>query len=291
MRGTRCDRNSSESCFRMPVYLRHGIRKMDLHCSQECLTADMDHRPGRFEESRFADVVPGFFLDYGLNDKVAEIFVGGALAHFAVEVVFDVGEEAGADFAVRGEADAAAGSAEGLGYGGDDADFTETGLSRVVLEAVAAGGFAGGVGREGAEGEDFAQALDDFAQGDDHLRGPEAIFFEGHEFDEADDDVFAAGEFAEGFDLVIVEAAKEDAVDFYAFEAGLLGGADAADDGGVAAGDAGDALEGWLVDGIHADGDAAQPGFLEGSCEVFEKMPIGGDGDVEAVAGGGAPGG
>ena len=49
-----------------------------------------------------------------------------------------MGEETGADFAVGGEADAAAGAAEGEGDGRDDAD-----LADAVVEGVAACGLAG----------------------------------------------------------------------------------------------------------------------------------------------------
>src|SRR5271154_4947109 len=121
---------------------------------------------------------------------------------------------------------------------------------------------------------DGVDAGDDFAQGDDHLRAPEAVFFEGHEFDEADDDVFAAGEVGEGFDLVVVESAEQDAVDFDAMEAGGLGGTDAANDSGIAAGNAGYALEYGLIDGVHADGDAGQAGVFEGLGEALEEMAV-----------------
>jgi hypothetical protein len=193
----------------------------------------MDHGARGFEEAGLADVVARFLLLYGSQDEFAQLFVGGAAAHFSAEIVFEIRKEAGADLAVGGEADAAARSAEGLGDGGDDAD-----LAYSVGEAIAAGGFAGGVGCERTQGMDGVQTGDDFAQGNDHFRGPEAVFFERHEFDEAHDDVFASGEVGEAFNLVVVEATQEDAVDFDALEAGLLGGADASENGCEAAGDA-----------------------------------------------------
>ena len=137
---------------------------------------------------------------------------------------------------------------------------------------------------------DGVETGDDFAQGNDHFGGPEAVLFEGHELDEADDDVFCACEMGEAFDLVVVEAAQQNAIDFDTTEAGLLRGADAANDSGKASGDTGYALEGLLIDGIHADGDAAQAGFFEGFGQLFEQVAIGGDGEIQSIACRGAPG-
>ena len=249
-------------------------------------TADVDHGAGGLEEAWFADVVAGFFGKHDAKEESAQIVVAGALAQLADEVVFAVGEEAGANLAVGGEADPAACAAEGLCDGSDDADF-----ARAVLEPVTAGGFADGIGSEWAKGEDFADARDDFCEWNDHLGGPEAAFFEGHELDEADDDVLLAGKVGEGLDLIVVEAAEKNAVDLDRAESGRLGGADAADDCFEAAGDAGDTFKSSPIDGVHADGDAVQAGGGEGGGEGFEEMAVGGDGDVELFAVGGAPDG
>ena len=80
----------------------------------------------------------GFFLIDGGDDVVGEFGVGLAGAHAAVEVVLDLREEASADFAVGGEANATACAAEGLADGSDDADFPDS-----VREGVAAGCLAG----------------------------------------------------------------------------------------------------------------------------------------------------
>jgi len=250
------------------------------------LSADVNHGPGRFQESGLADVVAGFLFQDCVDDEFAEIGVGGSLAELAVEVVFFVGKEAGADFAVGGEADAATGSAEGLRHGSDDADF-----AFAICESVSPGGFAGGIGGESDERKDGAEPGDDFAERHDHVGGPETVFSEGHEFDEADDEVFAAGKVAEGLDLIVVETAKQDAVDFDRAEARLLSCADAADNGGEAGRNAGDALEGGLVDGVHADGDAREACALQRLGELLQEMTVGGDGEVEFCSGGGAPGG
>ena len=249
----------------------------------------MHHRAGGFEESRLADVMPCLLLYGCTHDEGAQVFVGCSLAHLSVQVMFNVRKQAGANFAVGGEPDTAAGAAEGLGDRRDDADLGHASSAGAVGESVAAGGFAGRVGRERAQWVNFDDALDNFAERHDHGWAPEAVLFKRHELDEPDDDVFAAGEMSKALDLIVVETAQEDAVDFDALEAGFLGGADAADDCGIAAWDAGDAFEGRLVDGIHAHGYAAQAGGFQRCGQVFEEMAVGGDGDVQRLAGGGTP--
>ena len=94
----------------------------------------------------------------------AQFRIAGAGAHAPVEIVVDLGKEAGADFAVRGESHAAAGTAKGLGHRSYDADFADA-----VVESVATGSLAGFVGRKFNEGQDAADALYNLAQRDDDI--------------------------------------------------------------------------------------------------------------------------
>jgi len=246
----------------------------------EILATDVDHGARRLEESRLADVVASLLsLDSTVNVG-AEFGVRFAVAQAAVEVVVDLGEEAGADFAVGGEADTAAGAAEGLGDGGDDANF-----AAAIGKAVAAGGLTCFARRQLDQRQDTADAGDDLLERDHDFRGPEAAFFQRHELNEADGDIFVAGEMGKAFDLVVIEATHEYAVDFEGVEAGGAGGTNACEDLGKAARNAGDALEGGCVDGVHADGDTVEAGGLEGSGERFEKVSVGGEGEMERVAG------
>ncbi len=87
---------------------------------------------------------------------------------------------------------------------------------------------------------------------------------------------------------MVIEAAEENAVDFDGAEGGLPGGADAAEDRFVAAGDAGDALEDGFFHGVQADGDAREAGVFEGLGKGFEEMAVGGEGQVWFFAGCGA---
>ena len=120
---------------------------------------------------------------------------------------------------------------------------------------------------------------------DDGLRLPGAVFFQRHELDEADDDALAAGELGEGLDLGVVESAQQHAVDLDRAQAGSLRGADAGEHALVAARHAGDAGEDLGVDRVHADGDAVQAGSLQRLGERLQQMAVGGQRDVERVAG------
>src|ERR1700761_2095510 len=71
--------------------------------------ADVDHAAAGLEEAGLADVVAGLFLRDHVADIAREIVVRAAAAQDSVEVVVGLREEAGADLAVRCEADAAAG--------------------------------------------------------------------------------------------------------------------------------------------------------------------------------------
>ena len=62
--------------------------------------------------------------------------VAGTAAHLRVQIVVPHGEQAGADFSVAGDPDAAAMSAEGMRYGCNDADLTYA-----VFKTVATRGF------------------------------------------------------------------------------------------------------------------------------------------------------
>ncbi len=219
-------------------------------------------------------------------DVAAQLRVGFAGAHVAVEVVLHLGEEAGADLAVGGEPDAAACSAEWLGDGGNDADF-----ALAIGEAEAAGGLRGIAWGELDEWQDAANALDDFGDRYDDFGRPEAAFLERHEFDKPDHDGFTAGEVGEAFDLVVVEAAEQDAVNLERSEAGFAGGAHAAQNGVEAAWDAGDALESGRVHRVHADSDAMEAGGAQRDGERLEQVAVGGESEIERVAGLGAQAG
>src|SRR5690242_685396 len=102
------------------------------------LSADATHRAGGGLEVGFADVVAGFFLGNDAVQPFIDLLVGTAIAEEFAQVVLDDAEEAGADFAVGGQADAVAVAAEGFAHGGDDADFPAA-----VGEAPALGGGGG----------------------------------------------------------------------------------------------------------------------------------------------------
>src|SRR5579863_2306642 len=97
------------------------------------LSPDVHHGSRRRHKIGLADVVTLFFLgDDALNEFFQFVIAGPAL-HLGVQVVVPYGKETGADFAVAGDADAAAMSAEGMRHWRDDSDFADA-----VFETVAA---------------------------------------------------------------------------------------------------------------------------------------------------------
>src|SRR5580692_9578325 len=83
----------------------------------------MNHRSRWLQESRLADMVPGLLALHREGDVVAQCFVAFAGAHPAVEVVLNLGEQAGSNLAIGGEPHAAAGAAKSLGNRSDDPDL------------------------------------------------------------------------------------------------------------------------------------------------------------------------
>jgi hypothetical protein len=240
--------------------------------------ADVNHRTGGFEESRLTDVVAGLLAQDCLDDVSAEILIARAGAEAAIEVVLDLREQAGANFAVGCEPHPAACAAKGLADRRDNSDFTNA-----VCKCIAPSGFARFPRRKFDERKRAADAVDNFAERDDDLGGPEAALFKWHELDEADDDIFLAGESGKAFDLVVIEAAQEHAVDFEGREAGSAGGANTSENLGKAAFDAGNSLECSGVDGVHADCHAVEAGVLERLCKRLEQVAVGGEREVKGI--------
>src|SRR6202041_1494651 len=158
-----------------------------------------------------------FGFDCLLNEG-DEIVIRSATRQNAIEVMIEVGKEAGANLAVGRETDTAAGTAKSLRYGGDDADFPHT-----IVESVAARGFTGVVGGQSHQRAKAVELVDHLLQRNDYFRGPQAVFFERHELDKANNHALVAREAGKGNDLVIVEAAQQHTVHFDRAQPGTLG--------------------------------------------------------------------
>src|SRR5664280_3651195 len=167
----------------------------------------MYHRSRCGNKARFTDVVALLLVLDGVKDELDHLLVATSPRHQTIQVVFADREQAGADLAIRGDANAAAMSAEGVRHRRNDAD-----LADAVLEDIAAGGLAVRVA-DFAQRHELGHAAHDLVEGHDDLRRPDAAFFQRHEFDEADGNAFLARKAAEGSDLIVVEAAQEHAID------------------------------------------------------------------------------
>ena len=175
-------------------------------------------------------------------------------------------EQAGADFAVAGDADAAAVSTERMRDRGDDADFADA-----VVEAVAARGFRTRM-RDFDQRAVLGHARQNFVERDHCVRRPGAAFFERHEFDEAHGHAFFAREHAERDDLIFVEAAHQHAVHLQRPQPGAACGANAGEHVIVSVRHARDAGEAVGIDGVHRDGDAGQARVFQRLRQIGEQM-------------------
>ena len=81
------------------------------------------HRAAGGDEPFFANVVAIFFLKDNVRKLLPKIIVGGSVAQTLADVVLGDTEEAGAHFAICGEAQAIAMATERFGYRGNDSDF------------------------------------------------------------------------------------------------------------------------------------------------------------------------
>src|SRR5580692_9169059 len=90
------------------------------------LSPDVHHGPRSRHEIRLANVVSLFFFLHHPLNKLRELFVARAAAHFGVQVMVPHRKQAGANFSVAGNADAAAMSAEGMGHRSDDSDLAHS---------------------------------------------------------------------------------------------------------------------------------------------------------------------
>src|ERR1700679_2928039 len=215
----------------------------------------MDHATRRFQEARLTDVMARLFgLDRLLN-KSSEILIRPAPRQHAIQIMIEVGKEAGPDFAIGSKAYATAGSAKGLRYRCDDADFPDA-----VVEGIAARGFPRAVRCKSHQRAEAVQFCDYLGERNNHVRRPQAIFFEGHELDKSNDYAFITRKAREGDDLVVIKAAQQHAVHLDRPQAGSLGGAHSGQHLFKAVRYPSNAGEGCGVDGVHADRGAAKAG-------------------------------
>ena len=121
-------------------------------------------------------------------------------AHGTAQVELVGREQARAELAVGGQADAVAVAAEGLG---DARDHADRAVAVEVAPPVRRGRAAG---RELLERVHGGDAADDLVLADDRPAGPPARGVERHELDEAHLDAVLAAERGEVDDLVVVDA-------------------------------------------------------------------------------------
>src|SRR5262249_2872658 len=144
------------------------------------LPADGGHRARRLDKARLAHVVLELLAPHGVANDGLELGVGGAVAHRCALVGPAGREQARAQPAVRGQADAVAVTAEWLGDRVDEAD-----PALAIGEAVDARGRAG-LARLGFQRVHGIDRGADLGPREHLVHGPAMVGVEGHELDEAD---------------------------------------------------------------------------------------------------------
>src|SRR5882724_3947001 len=137
-------------------------------------------------------------------------------------------EEAGADFAVRGETHARTVPAERMRYRSDNTD-----LALAVVKCITPRGLAGSVGKL-AYGPELVQLFQDLVHGDHDVRRPYAILFQRHELNKAHHHAFFTREAGELNNLIFIKAAQQHAVDLDRLQSGALGRANSGQDAFIA---------------------------------------------------------
>src|SRR3982074_2917493 len=167
------------------------------------LTANMHHGSRSGHESRLPDMVPLFFLYDDFLDELSELFIRSAASHQFVQIMLPNREQAGAQLAIGGDADAAAVATERMRHRGNDSN-----LAHAIGEAIAPSGFATLV-RNLLQRHKLRHARKNLVQRDHNLRSPNPIFFERHKLDEAHYHLLFTGKLSEVCDLIFIEPAKQ----------------------------------------------------------------------------------
>src|SRR6185312_4220047 len=195
-----------------------------------------------------------------------------------VQVVVPHRKQAGANFSVGGNADAAAMPAKWMRDGRDNPNLADS-----IVKAIAPRRFAAFMGNF-HQRPVFAHAADNFFQRHDGIRGPDAVFLQRHKFDKAQDHAFLTGKHAEGYDLVFVESAHQHAVYFERPQSRPARGANSRQNFVETSGHTRNARKAVGVHSIHADGNAVQARIFERLRHFGQQVAIRGQGQIESVA-------
>src|SRR6185437_10045651 len=197
-------------------------------------------------------MVPLFFPLYDAADKIPDFVIRSAASHQFMEIVVPNGKQAGANLAIRGDANTAAMTAEGMGNWRDNSN-----LADAVVKPVAPSCFTA-TARNFHQRTVLGHAIKNLIQRDYGRGRPHSTFFKRHEFNEPHNHAFFAREHPERNDLVLVESTHQDAVDFQGPETGPSRGADSGKHVIESTWNARDPRKAVWINGVHADCDAIQ---------------------------------
>src|SRR5450432_2238448 len=214
-------RRLSKVALDIPEYWMNSLR----FWFDSPLSADKHHSTRGCPEIGGVDAVTLLFFVHDGANIDDQILVGSAFPQHRAQIVIVLAEQAGAQLAVGGEADARAVTTEGLRDRGDQTDLT----GGIIGEAVLARGFAALV-RDLLQRPAGMNALVDLGSGNHRTARPQVVGIQRHEFDEAHDYAALPGKSSEVFDLVVIGAAYEDGVNLCRCQWRILRSVDATHD-------------------------------------------------------------
>ena len=207
-----------------------------------------------------------------------DLEVGGAAAEHRADVVALGREEAEVEAPVHAQARAGAFAAEGLGDGGDAAEFASA-----VQIAPAGGGFTRIVGADGLDGPLCADHPDHLRGGNDVGHAPAVGGAHVHVLDEAGDDARVAEVFADADDFGLVHSALDDGVDLDA-KAHVGRKPDVVEHFGGGKAHVVEALEDAFVERVEADRDAVEARVAQGLRLLVKDGGVRRERDVDVAA-------
>src|SRR6267154_6125853 len=170
--------------------------------SHSPLSANKHHSTRGWYEVWLIDAVPLFLFHHHRAYVRHQIFVGGAFAQQSAQVVILLAEQAGAQLAIRGQADARTVSAERLRHRSNQPDLPR----RAIRKSVLAGRFAALV-RNLLQRPLRMNPTIDFGGWHDQAAIPVPIFSQRHVLNKSHDNAALARERRERLYLLVVDAA------------------------------------------------------------------------------------
>jgi hypothetical protein len=144
------------------------------------------------------------------------------------------------------------------------------------------GGDFAGVGGGNRGKVEGLEDLEDALRADDFVEAPTVRVADIHVFNEPHVEVWLIESECDREDFVLVYGLSDNGIDFNGGKSEDCGGVDALQNDGRVAVRIAHSPECLWVEGVEADGDAAESGLMEARCFLMEEDAVGGEGEIGA---------